>query len=179
MLIIGGIGLAINLGAVWALMRGDRDNLTIRGALLYMVADTLGSAGTVVAAVVIMAGYLWADAAVSLLTGAVVLSTAVGLLKDSGGVLLKMTPKGVDTDEVTTALRMLSGVADAHDLHIWSLDGQYTLLTAHIVVVNGQSSEPVRVAAETMPTERFGIADHTLQLEGDVPCATPDCCAAL
>ena len=126
--VIGGIGLAINLGSAWALARGDTGNLNIRGALLHMLADALGSAGAMIAALLIMAGYGWADAAVSLLIGALVLYSAVGLLRDSGRVLLEMTPLGIDVDAVTEGLLELTGVADAHDLHIWSLDGQYTLL---------------------------------------------------
>lgn len=174
-LIVGGVGLAINLGSAWALMRGDDDNLNVRGALLHMLADALGSVGAMVAAGLLMLGYAWADPVISILIGVLVLYTSIGLIRDSGRVLLEMTPKGVDADAIIAALRALPGVQDAHDLHVWSLDGQYTLLTAHIVVRNGVPTEPVRVAAETMLGADFGIEHHTLQLERDSLCEDPHC----
>ncbi|MCO4761509.1 MAG: cation transporter [Myxococcales bacterium] len=175
--VIGAVGLTINLGSAWALARGNRDNLNIRGALLHMMADALGSLGAMIAAVAIMGGIAWADSAVSVFIGALVLVSAIGLVKDAGRVLLEMTPPGVDLDEMTRQMVELPGVRDVHDLHVWSLDGQYTLLTAHIVVGDAVPTEPVRLAAEQLLKAHFGIEHHTLQLERDATCESSVCAA--
>lgn len=177
-LIVASIGLAINLGSAWLLARGDRDNLNIRGALLHMLADALGSVGAMVAGVAVMYGAHWADAAVSIGIALLVLWSAWSLVRDSGRVLLEMAPPGVDTKAIQDAICALPGVADVHDLHVWSLDGQYTLLTAHIVVDPGIETEPVRVASEQVLKRDFAIGHHTLQLERAAPCQPPSATCA-
>ncbi len=169
-LVVAVIGLLVNLGSAWMLARGDTDNLNIRGALLHMLADALGSVGAIVAAIMVMYDMAWADPAVSLVIGVLVLFSAGKLLRDSGRVLLEMAPPTIDVAAVADALRGLDGVQDVHDLHVWSLDGAYTLITAHIVVIDQRPTEPVRLAAEQLLEQRFGVEHHTLQLERDKRC---------
>lgn len=170
--LVGGVvGLAINLGSVWFLMRAGSDNLNIRGALLHMLADALGSVGAIVAAIGLWAGYPVADPVAGLLIAVLVLYGAVALLRESGAVLLQFTPPGVDTQALEQALGQLDHVSGVHDLHLWSLDGQRPILTAHLVLEEGALSNggldliALQDRAHALLRERFGVAHCTLQVE--------------
>ena len=163
-LIVGSLGLMINLGSAYGLFRADGDNLNIRGALLHMMADALGSLGAVVAALCMMAGWQIADPIASLLIGALVLVGAITLLKASAEVLLQFAPNTVDVSEVRTRLVGLDKVDDVHDLHCWSLDGEEVILTAHLVI-QGDDGIAVREAAAALLETEYQIAHSTLQIE--------------
>ena len=86
-LVVGLAGMVINLACAWWLAHGDRANLNVRGALLHMVGDALGSLGAVVAALGLMLGVRAADAVVSLAIAALVAAATWGLLRDALRVL--------------------------------------------------------------------------------------------
>lgn len=174
------VGLAINLGSVALLIRSDRENLNIRGALLHMAADALGSVGAVLAAVLLMAGFPAADAIVSVLIAALILWGTVRLLRDSSRVLLQLPPDHLDVGEVRSALVATAGVLDVHDLHVWTLDGRAPVLSVHLVVAEAGGLDAIRRAAVHTLRERFGVRHATMQVEiatadGAVPCGEPPC----
>jgi len=174
-LVAGALGLVINVGSALALMRADRGNLNVRGALLHMASDALGSLGAMVSALFLMWGFPEADSIVSLLIAALVLWGAVGLLRDAARVLLQFAPAGVSEQGVRAALLQTDGMADVHDLHVWTLDGQTAVLSAHLVATPGVTSQALRERAERLLTERFAIAHTTLQVEGAGECGGPGC----
>ena len=178
-LVIGLIGLAINLGSAWALWRSASDNLNIRGALAHMLADALGSVGAVLAAGFLMAGYPLADPLISLLIAGIIGWGAWGLLRESARVLLQASPEHHNVEAVRTTLLALDGVCGVHDLHMWSLDGQDGLLSAHLVVPVGTDLNIVRLAAEAALKANHRLHHVTLQVEpDDEECAQQDCGAA-
>lgn len=177
-LAVATIGLFVNLGSAWYLSRSDKDNLGVRGALAHMLADALGSVGAMVAAVLVMAGVPGADAVVSVLIGALVLVGTWGVLRDSTRVLLQFPPRDLQVDSVRGALAAVDGLADVHDLHLWSLDGQSGVLTAHLVLVDPQRWQAVLAEARRTLIEDLGIAHVTLQVEVAGSCHG-DACPAL
>jgi cobalt-zinc-cadmium efflux system protein len=83
-MIIAAVGIAINGFTAWLFASGRKGDINIRGAFLHMAADAAVSAGVVVAgAVILLTGWHWVDAAVSLAICAVILWSTGGLLKDS------------------------------------------------------------------------------------------------
>jgi len=174
-LIAGVIGLAINLGSAWWLWRADRENLNVRGALIHMLADALGSVGAIASALFLMAGVTAADPILSLAIGALVLWSTWGLLRDAGRVLLQFAPAGLRADEVAAVLTSVEGMKSVHDVHIWTLDGQRAILSAHLVGVRGEHPGPLRQRAAAALFERFGIGHTTLQVEVDDPCGAHEC----
>ena len=174
-LVAGVIGLGINLGSAWWLWRADQNNLNVRGALIHMLADALGSAGAIGSALFLMAGVRAADPILSLLIGGLVLWSTWGLLRDSGRVLLQFAPAGLRADDVGAALMEVDGMSSVHDVHLWTLDGQRAILSAHLVGSRGEHPGPLRQRASALLLERFGIDHTTLQVEVDDPCAAHDC----
>jgi len=174
-LLVGAMGFAINVGSAVQLYRSDRTNLNVRGALVHMAADALGSLGAMVAALFVMAGFVAADAVVSILIAMLVLWGTWGLLRESARVLLDFAPSGVMVDEVHDAICTVPGVEDVHDLHVWTPDGSTRILTAHLVLCGPTSPVAVRHAVELLLRDRYQIGHTTLQLEGLGECAAVDC----
>lgn len=165
-LIAGVIGLIINLGSAYFLMKGDTQNLNIRGALIHMLADALGSVGAIIASVGLIYGLAILDPIISLVIGAIVLVGTYGLLRDTTRVLLQLSPSGMANDAVQGVIQGIPGVQGIHDLHIWSLDGQKNLMSAHVVAQGGQDLHALRKQVKKAVQSRFGIDHTTIQMEG-------------
>lgn len=163
-LVVGVIGLAINLGSAWVLAKADRDNLNVRGALLHMLADALGSVGAIVAAIAVMGGFPLADPIVSVGIALLVLWGTWSLLRDSTSVLLQFAPPGVDVEEIRRALVQHDGVEAVHDLHVWTLDGRSTVLTAHLDAKDGADRDCLCEEVSRALRESLGVEHVTLQV---------------
>lgn len=175
-LVVGAIGLAINLGSAWALYKAARNNLNIRGALIHMLADALGSVGAIVAAGLVIAGIPAADPAVSLLIAALVLAGTWGLLRDTGRVLLQLPPAGLNVAALTELLLADPGVASVHDVHAWTLDGQDPIVSVHVQLRELSTGEEVRARLTAALREELRIQHLTIQLEeAGADCVSGDC----
>lgn len=166
MLVVAIIGLAANLAAAVTLSSGRRANLNMRGAFLHVLGDLAGSVATVLAAgIILLTGWTPADPIASAAIGVLIVIGGWRLMKESANVLLEGTPRGLDYAHVMDAIRAVPGVADLHDLHVWSITSGFPVLTSHVVV--GEGSDPARVlkGLQTTLEDRFGITHATLQLE--------------
>ncbi len=165
-LMIGLLGLAVNGVALLLLRRGADVSLNVRGAYLEVVSDALGSLAVVVAAVVMgVTGWGWVDPVVASAIGLFILPRAWRLGRDAVRVLVQAAPKGIEIETVRTALAGIDGVADVHDLHVWTLTSEMDVVTAHLVVVGGGDAQPVLDAARRLLQDRFHLAHATLQVE--------------
>jgi cobalt-zinc-cadmium efflux system protein len=158
-------GLAVNLVAA-RMLHGHAHGLNARAAFLHVMGDLLGSIGTLIAAA-LMAIFGWrlADPLASVFIGIVIVYSSVRLVLESVHVLMEGTPAHLDPEQIRRSLRALPGVADVHDLHLWSLGGNAPLLTAHLMVdLSVHAHEVLRTATAEL-TARYGIAHVTLQIE--------------
>lgn len=160
------VGIAINGFTAWLFASGRKDDLNIEGAFLHMAADAAVSVGVVIAAAVIMAtGWLWVDPAVSLAICVVILWSTWGLLKNSVRLSLAGVPPGIRTDEVRAFIAARPGVAEIHDLHIWSMSTSEVALTCHAVMPDGHPGDGfLRELCHDLE-HRFGIGHATIQIE--------------
>jgi cobalt-zinc-cadmium efflux system protein len=123
------------------------------------------------------AGVAIADPLVSLFIGVLVLWGTWGLLRDSARVLLEFAPPGVPMEAVRTSLLTIEGVSDVHELHLWSLDGQEPLMSAHLVIESTGSAEEVRREAMARLEGEHHIYHATLQVELGEPCEQASACS--
>lgn len=170
LLVIGALGLVGNLVSLAVLSGGDRANMNMRGAMLHVLGDALGSVGVLAAAVVLMTtGWPYADTVASLFIVALILPRAVSLLREAAHVLLEGAPRGVDVDEVRDALLAVPGVTEVHDLHLWAINDRTPAMSAHLVVTEELSAHcgdaSVLDRATQVLRERFGLDHSTLQVE--------------
>jgi len=168
------VGLLANLIGLW-LLAGHEHSLNVRSARLHLLADALSSAGVVVASIVIVATGWWRlDALVALAIAVVIAFGAARLVREAVDVLLEGTPRGVVLEEVRRALLEVQGVAEVHDLHVWSITTGFLALSGHVRPAGGpaQDTDPLLDRIRTTLRERFGIAHTTIQIETDA-CREP------
>jgi cobalt-zinc-cadmium efflux system protein len=165
-MIVAGIGIAINALTALLFARGREHDINIRGAYLHMAADAAVSAAVVFAGLVILwTGQRWVDPIMSLAVAVVILWGSIGLLKESAWMSLAGVPSGIDVDVVEAELAELDGVETVHDLHVWPLSTTETALTAHLVAPGVTSTDTLLQEARRMLHERFRIEHCTLQIE--------------
>ncbi|MEU4577758.1 cation diffusion facilitator family transporter [Nonomuraea sp. ATR24] len=166
MMIVGAIGLLVNLVALFLLRSGAGESLNVRGAYLEVVADTAGSVGVIVAGWLVSAtGQPFWDTFVALAIGLFVAVRAVSLGRQVFAVLGQHVPEGVDPDAVAADLSAIEGVRDVHDLHLWTLTSGMNVATAHLVTAEPADHHAVLDQARDVLSRRHHIAHATLQVE--------------
>ena len=164
--VVGVLGLAVNVVSFLLLREGAKESLNLRGAYLEVMSDMLGSVGVIVAAVVMWTtGWGWVDPVVGAAIGIFILPRAWRLGGDALRVLVQAAPEGIAIDDVRAALLDRPGVADVHDLHVWTLTSEMDVLTAHLVVAGSHTTQSVLDDARHLLADRFGLSHATLQVE--------------
>jgi cobalt-zinc-cadmium efflux system protein len=159
-------GLVVNLTAAWILHRGAHDSLNVRAALRHVLADALGSAGVLAAAIVILAtGWRYADPIAGALIGVLVLASSWSVLRDSLHILLEGAPRGLDAAALGRRLTEMPGVVEVHDLHVWTITSGFPALSAHVLVERGDDCHARRRELEDVLLREFGIEHTTLQVD--------------
>ncbi len=177
MLAIAAAGLAANLAVGVVLLRGGAGHsLNVRGALLHVASDALGSLGAMAAgAVILLTGWSEADAVASLLIAALILLGSWRLLREAVDVLLEGTPYSVDMDELQAAMLRVPGVAGVHDVHVWTVTSGFIAMSAHVELSGSRDAHAVLDDLTHLLAERFHIAHTTIQPE--TADHTAVCCA--
>ncbi|MFC7458782.1 cation diffusion facilitator family transporter [Brachybacterium sp. GCM10030267] len=166
MLVVGLLGLAVNLVVMRLLAKGAQESLNVKGAYLEVLADTVGSLGVVIAAVLVaLTGSTLADTVVALAIGVFVAVRAVILGREVLGVLAQTTPRHLVPAEVEEDLAGVAGVSEVHDLHLWTLTSGMDVATAHLRIDHGCDPHGVLDEAEVLLRDRHGLEHCTLQIE--------------
>ncbi len=168
-IVFGLIGVVANGIPVLAMLRaGDRADLNLRGALQHAAADVLGSAGTALAGLLVLA-FAWraADPVVGGAIGLLVLASSVRLIREATEVLLEAAPRGVDPDAIGQALAEMDGVKEAHDLHVWTITSGMVALSVHLVATQGADHDRLLHDAQALLRDRHAITHTTIQIDRD------------
>ena len=110
----------------------------------------------------------WIDPTASLVVAAIIVVEAYRLLRESVDVLLESAPADMDLDALSATMHGVPGVAEVHDLHVWSLSSDVRALSAHVVLTGHPSLEEAQVVGDNVKTAiggPFTIAHSTLELE--------------
>lgn len=159
-------GMVVNLVGLLLLHGGREHSLNVRGAWLHVLGDAAGSVGALVAgALVWWRGWLLADPITSVLIGVLVLVGSWRLLSESVAILMEGTPAHLDLNEVRACVADLPGVADVHDLHIWTITTGHVSLSAHVVMDGTRSAHAVMRAVRERLHVDFDIRHSTIQVE--------------
>ena len=166
MLAVACVGLLINLVCASALHGSHSTNLNVRGALLHVIGDALGSVGAIVAGILMLTrGWYVADPLISFVVGLLILYNSWRLVKDSVDILLEGTPAHIDLETVRSALNSVEGVASIHDLHIWTLTSGIHAMSCHAVVRGNDDRHQILEQLSDIVRRRFEIDHTTIQLE--------------
>lgn len=167
MLIVAALGLLVNLVAFKLLHGADRDNLNVKGAMLHVMGDILGSVAAVAAAIIILAtGWMAADPLLSILVALIIARSALALVKDSAHILLEGSPDGLDARAIEKDLTAhIDAVQDIHHVHAWAISHQRPIVTLHARADERTAPETVTAAIKARLREKFGIDHATVEIE--------------
>ena len=164
-MIVAGIGVVINTVTALLFMKGQKEDLNIKGAFLHMAADAGVSLGVVIAGLLInYTGALWIDPLTSFLIITVVLWGTWSLFTDSLKLALDAVPNHINLEEVRKFLEKQEGVANVHDLHIWAMSTTKVALTVHLIMPEGNDDAFLARLQEDLE-HQFGIGHTTFQIE--------------
>ena len=161
------LALAINGGITLSLVRGRRD-LNFRALLIHNFGDALSNIGILIGALVIhWTGAVWLDPTLGLIIGLMVLWSSVGILRESGHILLEGLPREMELAEVARAILHVTGVQEVHDVHVWTLGTDTHALSCHVRIpdMHMEESEKILAAIREQLAREFGIHHATIQFE--------------
>lgn len=166
MMIVAAIGLVVNLVSMRLLTAGKDASFNVKGAYLEVWADMIGSIGVILGALAIrFTGWTWVDPVVAVAIGLWVLPRTWILLRDTTNVLLEGVPGGLRLGDVRTAIAAVPGVANLHDLHVWSMSNDDVSCTVHIVLNDGADVDGTRAAVQDILRTKYDIEHSTVQTE--------------
>ena len=170
MLMVAGAGLAVNIAVFLVLHGGDQENLNIRGAVLHVLGDLLGSVAAIIAALVILqTGWMPIDPILSVIVAMLILRSAWSLVKRSAHILLEGAPEWLDVNELQArVVAAVPQVSEVHHVHVWGLTQQHNMLTMHIVL-NEAAGDPTPIVKDIkrMLHDEFAIEHSTIEVEFD------------
>lgn len=167
MLVIAILGLAVNIAAFLILHGGDRESLNMRGAVLHVLGDLLGSVAALVAALVILTtGWTLIDPILSALVAVLLFRSAWSLVRESSHLLLEGVPGNLDRDRIAKDIEgHVSGVREIHHMHVWSLDGSKNMATLHACLGEGVDAHAAIKAIKLRLAENHAIDHATVEPE--------------
>lgn len=171
MLVVAVVGLLVNVLAFTLLHPGSSKDLNIRGALVHVMGDLLGSVAAILAAIVILwSGWMPIDPLLSLVVALLILRSAWYVVRQSVHILLEGTPEELDVEHLRQTLtEAVPAVQDIHHIHVWSLTPEWPMLTMHATVAKEGNCAEVLACLKAILVERFDITHSTIQVE-------PGCC---
>ncbi|MEU4246420.1 cation diffusion facilitator family transporter [Amycolatopsis sp. NPDC026612] len=165
-LLVAAAGLVANLVSFAVLRSGAKESLNVRGAYLEVLADLIGSVGVLISgAVTLLTGWRYADAIIGVAIGLFVLPRTWTLARRALRILFQHAPHGVDVGAINAELAALPGVADVHDLHIWTLTSGMEVASAHLTLAPPAKQSDVLTEAQNLLSSRYAIEHATLQVE--------------
>jgi cobalt-zinc-cadmium efflux system protein len=171
------IGILVNGAAALRLKKGS--SINERVVSLHLLEDVLGWIAILIgSAVMFFVDFPIIDPIMSIGISCFILFNVFKNIKQSLVILLQGVPLSVDADEIGKLLTGFPKISGIHDLHIWSVDGEYNILTVHLVTDKSCSQQEL---LDLKPEIRqllklHGIHHSTLEVEiSDNGCEMENC----
>ncbi len=143
MLILALVGIMINGAAVWRLKRGGSLNEKVLS--LHLLEDVLSWTAILIGSIVMNFVYIpLLDPLLSLLVTFYVLFNVFKNLKTGFRIFLQAAPDNINIEEIKEKIVKLPGISGVHDIHSWSLDGEYNILTIHLVLKDAVAAAEIK-----------------------------------
>lgn len=160
-----GVGILINGTTALLLVKGQKNDLNIKGAFLHMAMDTLVSVGVVVSGILISFTQCYLiDAFIGMAIALIILVSTWKLLKESLYLCLDAVPEQVQLDKLETAIEQTPGVASWHHLHVWAVSTTENAATLHVVIRNLAEMEGTKRQLKQL-LSTYGITHSTIEFE--------------
>ncbi|MBC5772892.1 cation transporter [Pontibacter sp. KCTC 32443] len=160
------LGILVN-GAAVLRLKGE-NSINERVVRLHLLEDVLGWIAVLVGGVILyFFNWPFIDPLLSVGITLFVLYNVVKNLRQSLKILLQGTPPHINLDEVQQRILALPDVQSIHDLHIWTMDGTYNVLTLHAVIAENlplQETEKIKQQIREMMAD-LAVQHVTVELE--------------
>jgi cobalt-zinc-cadmium efflux system protein len=177
-MIVAAIGLVTN-GIVIFILKDSHHHshdLNVKSAFYHVIGDTISSAGVIVGGAVIWyTGWYYIDSLIALAIACLLVWGAKNILSDSVHILMEGAPKNASVTDVVQELKLLPGILDIHELHIWSICSNVNALSAHVLIPDQKvnQAETILTDIQSALADKFNITHSTIQFESAL-CNTPD-----
>ena len=160
-------GMLVNLFVLWFLTRGDTEHVNVKGAVLHVMGDLLGSVGAIVAAIVIwLTGWVPIDPILSVFVSLLILRSAWSLLKSTLHILLEGAPQGAEAERITAhLLANVPGLAGVSHVHVWQITSGRALATLRIRPAPGADLRALTTRTDEILRDEFGIEHPTVGID--------------
>jgi cobalt-zinc-cadmium efflux system protein len=172
------LGIIVNGAAVLKLQKGT--SINERVVSLHMLEDVLGWVGVLIASIIMQ---FWdfpiLDPILSLLIALYILFNVFKNGKESIRIILQGTPMAVSVDEIKTKILENKEIKSIHDCHLWTMDGDYNIITVHLLLVDKsiswQKADQVKKEIRKVLHDDFQLEHITLEIEVYKDCGYIDC----
>ncbi len=131
MLYLSILGIIVNGAAALRLKKGG--SMNERVVSLHLLEDVLGWTAVLIGSIVmIFVEALWIDPLLSILISGYILFNVYRNLKESLVIILQGAPQDISIENIHQRLEEIPEVCNLHDCHVWSMDGEYNILTIHL-----------------------------------------------
>ena len=159
-------GLVVNGFAALRLMKGN--SISQRAVMLHLLEDVLGWVAVLIGSVIIRyTGWYFIDPLLSVCIGVFILTNVCRNLYTIFRILLQATPEHMPEDKIKAILLEVPNVKNVHDLHVWTLDGERNIASAHLIVADDISrTDAIRVKHDAVDRLKEAGIDHlTVEIE--------------
>jgi cobalt-zinc-cadmium efflux system protein len=170
------IGITFNGAGFFLLKRGESLNEKVLS--WHLLEDVLGWIGILVGGIII---YFWKfyliDPIITVALTVFILVNVVKNLREAISILLQGVPKHINLDAVKQDIKAINGVLELHDIHIWSLEGETDVFSAHVVVDDETLEKRPQQTKQIIKDKlkKHHIEHSTIELEGKGQCAGVVC----
>ena len=169
MFLAAGIGIVVNLYIGFGLMK-EANNLNVLAAMLHVFGDVGASIGVIVAGIIILlTGWTFVDPLLSVGIAVLIAIGAWRILRETTDILLEAVPKGISMPGLVKDMKIVDGVQDVHDLHVWSITSNMYALSCHALIsdLSTSDSSAILKSLNTVLSEKYHIGHATIQFECD------------
>ncbi|MFT4733690.1 MAG: cobalt-zinc-cadmium efflux system protein [Algoriphagus sp.] len=174
MLVLALFGILVNGAAVFKLKKGN--SLNEKVVRLHLMEDVLGWVAVLIGSV-LMYFFDWKiiDPLLSIGITGYVLFNIYGNLKGVFRVILQGAPEGLDDKEIILELIKLPEVLDIHDVRLWTMDGNFNVMTLHAVIK--KEAKKTEVKSEIRhKLQHMEVGHVTIEMEfEDEDCGMENC----
>lgn len=160
-------GLIVNLVIFKILHNNSDDNINMRGAILHVLMDILGSIGAIIGGIIIyFTGWYIADVIVSIILASLILRSGIKLLADCIRIMMMGKPESINERDIKSAIMTsVEDVKEIHHIHMWEIASGQPALTAHVVMIDGGNCNETIWSVKKILIEEFNIFHSTIQVE--------------
>ncbi len=177
MMVLALIGILVNGIAMLRLRSGS--SINERVVSLHFLEDVLGWVAVLIGSIVMLfADVPILDPILSILIAGFILFNVYKNIRQAFRIVLQAIPDNIDIEEIRKKIQSLPGITGIHDLHTWSMDGHYNVMTLHLVV------DPLTPLADLDPLKQqvrdqlqnMNIQHLTIETEFEgQPCELKEC----